>query len=65
MIANIPAQFAGKKVNLFFDLFDNQNLVASQGWFSSPSLVIVPEPGVASLAILGGLVFSSLRRFLK
>jgi hypothetical protein len=65
MSAVIPGQFAGRQVNIFFDLFDNQNGIASQAWFNNVTVDSVPEPGVLSLVILGGLGVCFFRRFLS
>ncbi len=50
----VPDNPAGQPLNLYFDLANNQNSVASQGWFSE--VVLVPEPGVTSLGILGAVL---------
>lgn len=51
--APIPAQFLGGSINVFFDLFDNLDNRASQGWFSGLTVVSVPEPQVWALLFLG------------
>ena len=55
--APIPSQFVGGSINVFFDLFDNLDAKASQGWFSSLSVVSVPEPQTWIL-LLAGVVFA-------
>ena len=49
----LPAGFQGRPLTLFYDLFSNDNGEASQAWFSDA--VVVPEPGVGALLVLGGL----------
>ncbi len=63
--ALIPAQFIGSQINVFFDLFDNLNPIASQGWFSDLRLGAVPEPQAWSLLLLAGATAWSLRRSKK
>ena len=60
--ALIPAQFFGSQINVYFDLFDNQNSIASQAWFSNLRVESVPEPQVLSLLLLAGGVMWRLRR---
>jgi hypothetical protein len=60
--ASIPEQFVGGQVNVYFDLFDNQNSIASQAWFSNLRVESVPEPQVLSLLLLAGGVMWGLRR---
>ncbi|MBL9172703.1 MAG: Ig-like domain-containing protein, partial [Verrucomicrobiales bacterium] len=48
----LPSEFQGRPLTLFFDLFSNDNGEASQAWFSEA--VVVPEPGLVSLLVLGG-----------
>jgi hypothetical protein len=50
----LPSPFHGDSVNVIFDLFDNQNAVASFGFFSG--LMAVPEPSVSVLLICGALL---------
>jgi hypothetical protein len=61
--APIPAQFAGLRVNVFFDLFDNLDLQPSQAWFADVQVVDVPEPGLSQIGLLGLLLWgcASLR----
>lgn len=60
--ASIPEQFVGGQVNVYFDLFDNQNSIASQAWFSDVRLEAIPEPQVLPLLLLAGGVIWGLRR---
>ena len=60
--ASIPEQFVGGQVNIYFDLFDNQNSIASQAWFSDVRLEAIPEPQVLPLLLLAGGVMWGLRR---
>lgn len=63
--APIPAQFVGGQINVYFDLFDNLNANASQGWFSDLRVTAVPEPHAWMLLLLAGLScwsFSRLKR---
>ena len=50
--AELPREVVGRPLTLYFDLFNNQNAFASQGWFSE--VVLVPEPGVGMLLALAG-----------
>jgi hypothetical protein len=43
----LPEAFAGRELNLYADLFNNQNSVHSVGWISA---VVVPEPSTIALA---------------
>lgn len=47
----LPGDAMGQPLNLYFDLFNNQNNVASQGWFTD--VVVVPEPSVVALGGIG------------
>ena len=47
----LPVDALGQPLNLYYDLYNNQNAVGSQGWFTD--VIIVPEPGVLSLGLLG------------
>lgn len=51
--AAVPAQFSGLVVNVFFDLFDNLDARASQGWFSDLRVTAVPEPEAGTVVLLG------------
>jgi len=50
----IPTQFFGGEVDVFFDLFDNLDARASQGWFSDLRVTAVPEPQACTLLLLAG-----------
>ncbi len=63
--APIPAQFSGSPIQVYFDLFDNLDPVASQGWFSDLRIVAVPEPRTWTLLLLAGAVTGGFRRFKK
>jgi hypothetical protein len=54
VIALLPAQFIGRQINVYFDLFDNLNAIGSQTWFSDLALEAVPEPQAWSLLLLAG-----------
>ncbi|MBK8001600.1 MAG: hypothetical protein IPK15_23580 [Verrucomicrobia bacterium] len=56
----MPEGAAGQSLNLYFDLYNNQNQIASQGWFTD--VIIVPEPGVMALATVGLAMLWWLRR---
>jgi hypothetical protein len=60
--AAIPGQFLSGPINVFFDLFDNQDALASQGWFSDPRVAPVPEPQPWVLGVLAALTTLGLRR---
>jgi len=49
--APVPESMRGHSLNVYFDLFDNQNSLQSAGWFSEVQLV--PEPGVTTLLLVG------------
>jgi hypothetical protein len=55
--APIPVQFLGGPVNVYFDLFDNQDVKISQGWFSNLGVASVPEPQVWTLMLGAGALF--------
>jgi PEP-CTERM motif len=61
IVAPIPVQMIGPPLVVYFDLFDNGDQLASQGWYNNV-IITVPEPSVYSLALLGGLVGWRLRR---
>jgi len=54
--ALIPSQFATGPFNVYFDLFDNQNGIPSQGWYNAVGIVPVPEPSTIALSLAGGLL---------
>ena len=59
----VPAQLTGPALTVVFDLFDNQNGIASLGWYSNLQLASVPEPEVWALFGLGfALTIWSRRR---
>ena len=58
----LPPEFAGANTTLYLDLFDNQNGIASLGWFSN--LTVVPEPSVP-LLIGAGLLGLATFRYLR
>jgi len=60
--APIPAQFLGGSVNVFFDLFDNQDAKISQGWFNNLGVASVPEPQVWTLWLGAGALFWCSKR---
>ncbi len=60
----LPEAFAGERVNVVFDLFDNQNTARSLGYFSH--LTVVPEPSTWLMGALGAaLVFFFTRNSKK
>jgi hypothetical protein len=63
--AAIPPQFVGGPINVFFDLFDNQNPIASQGWYNNLQIVSVPEPQAWTLLLLAGVACWTLRGLRK
>lgn len=50
----LPAEVSGRTFTLYFDLFNNDNALPSQGWFTE--VTVVPEPGVWALLGLGALM---------
>lgn len=57
----LPGAAVGQPLNIYYDLYNNQDPIASQGWFTD--VIVVPEPGVVSLGVLGlGLVWLIQRR---
>lgn len=55
----LPVQFQGLSANLYFDLFNNANGLASQGYYR---LNFIPEPSPSILAMGGGLIWLFARR---
>jgi len=55
--ASIPSQFATGPFSVYFDLFDNQNTLPSQGWYNGVRVISVPEPSTIALLFTGGLFF--------
>lgn len=51
----MPAELADKQVNVFLDLFDNGDALPSLGWASD--VVVIPEPSVALIGLVGLLVW--------
>jgi len=60
--ALIPSQFLGASVNVYFDLADNLDATASQGWFSDLRVTSVPEPSAWMLLLVAGLSVWSFNR---
>ena len=58
----VPVSLRGGPVNIFFDLFDNLDSAASQGWFSDIVVLQVPEPRTWGLMFLSGLAAWCWRR---
>jgi hypothetical protein len=56
----VPESMTGQTLNLYLDLFDNQNAIGSLAWMG-PAYVI-PEPSIFALAALGA-AFALRRRF--
>jgi len=52
LAVTLPGEVAGRSFNLYFDLFNNDDGLPSQGWFAD--VTVVPEPGVVTLLMLGG-----------
>jgi hypothetical protein len=52
--APILQPFIGKDVNVFFDLFNNENNLNSMGVFGD--LAVVPEPAALQLGLLGAFI---------
>jgi len=57
----LSAEWADRDLTVYFDLFNNDDDVASQAWYSQP--IVVPEPSAAVLLGfgLGGLVLIARR----
>lgn len=47
----IPEPMRGRPLELYLDLFNNLDPIASLGWISTP--VVVPEPGTGNLLLIG------------
>jgi PEP-CTERM motif len=47
----IPEPMRGRPLELYLDLFNNLDPIASLGWISTP--VVVPEPGTENLLLIG------------
>ena len=59
---SIPSELGGESVDLLFDLFDNQDLPQSFGYFTA--VTVVPEPSIGMMVALGGsLLLAGLRIF--
>lgn len=56
----VPEGAQGQQLNLYFDLVNNENQIASQGWFAD--VVVVPEPGVMALGVIAMLMLWLLVR---
>ncbi|HEY9510904.1 MAG TPA: PEP-CTERM sorting domain-containing protein [Verrucomicrobiae bacterium] len=55
----VPASLTGRQLNLYLDLFDNQNSAGSLAWMSQ--VTVVPEPATAALIALGMFCFAFRR----
>ena len=53
LVFNVPGEFLGAPLKLYFDLFDNVDPVPSLGFFSDIVVESVPEPGAAGLLLTG------------
>jgi PEP-CTERM motif len=62
VIAPIPPEFEGKTVNLFVDMFNNQNALSSLGWISQLQITPVPEPSTLSIGLVSVGFFFIFRR---
>jgi hypothetical protein len=47
----LPREVLGQGFTMYFDLFSNDNGIASQGWYAD--LQLIPEPGVMWLGMVG------------
>lgn len=66
LIVPVPQQFAGNPMNVYFDLFNNQDASASQAWFDNVRIATIPEPQICTLLLLsGGILWSKYRRKTK
>ena len=63
--AIIPAQFLGRTLNVYFDLFDNLDGTASQAWFTDPQVTAVPEPAAWKFVLFAVTCGWGFRRFKK
>jgi hypothetical protein len=58
----LPPQLIGPTLNVYFDLFDNQNGVTSLGWYNNLQVVVVPEPEMWALLGLGLGLLTIMRK---
>ncbi len=56
----LPNEVLGRPLTMYFDLFSNDNGVASQAWFSE--LTLVPEPSAVTLLAMGAVGWWWYRR---
>lgn len=59
----LPEAFVGDRVNVIFDLFDNQNAARSLGYFSD--LTVIPEPSTGVIWALGAALAFYFTRYFK
>lgn len=59
----LPEAFAGERLNVVFDLFDNQNSTRSLGYFSD--LTVIPEPSLGAILIGGAAITFCFKRYFK
>ena len=58
----VPQEFVGNPVNVFFDLFNNQDALASQAWVDNVQISTIPEPPVSMLLLLSGCILWKFSR---
>jgi hypothetical protein len=56
----LDPSLAGKSLELYFDLFSNQEGGRSQGWFAD--VVLVPEPHLVCIGVMAGMMLVAFRR---
>jgi hypothetical protein len=60
--APVPVEFAGKQIEFYLDLFDNNDGVPSLGWYSTVLVAPVPEPNSWLLMGTGLVLLARLLR---
>ena len=58
----VPQEFAGNPMNVYFDLFNNEDGLASQAWVDNVQIATIPEPPVSLLLLLSGCILWKFSR---